>query len=575
MARYKALPSPKKKKGAEKGRPRPSSAGTSRVKVVLQDFRDDLASMSNQSSWLTKPSSSLPRNSSNDRLLIQPRESRDAPVDHGRVVYFVFFMQGMGMLFPWNVYITANAYFALRLKDTEFKSNFENLFSLTYTVFNFIFLWLAVRYGKSRYFNMVTAVALPMGLQTIVLLSSTFLVLSSDINPYTLFAITIISVAVSGACTALLQGGIFALAGRFPPVYTSAVMTGQGAAGLAVSLSSIATTLGEPCTSKLSIDDVRWSAFAYFMIASVVVVSSFIAFMSMSRITFAQHYAFGWGIEESFGNGQEETYPTLYEEGSPASERSSGNWSTDSVTRRHRSILESPVYTQEKMTPRTSPTASPMQSSGNVSPSTALNGDAISVEEEVMSSCELVGHIRKHAFSVAMVFAVTLCIFPAITSDVRSMVNVDPADPCPQEGRFYGDLWVPFSFLMFNVGDTTGRFLAVFKFIPASKIYLLSIFRIIFIPLFIMCNVVPSTFSPPVLAHDFWPIILMLLLALSNGYAASQEMMNGPMKVEAELQSRAGTMMVFFLQLGLILGSLMSFIARGIICSCNPFVSNS
>jgi len=311
-----------------------------------------------------------------------------------------------------------------------------------------------------------------------------------------------------------------------------------------------------------------------------VVVSSFIAFMSMSRITFAQHYAFGWGIEESFGgtdDGTDDgTFPMLHEEqGSPTSERSSGTWSsTDSVTRRHRSILESPVYTQEKMTPKTSPTSSPLQGSGNVSPTTGLNGDILIVEEEVMSSCELIQHIRKHAFSVTMVFAVTLCIFPAITSDVRSMVNVDPANPCPEEGRFYGDLWVPFSFFMFNIGDTAGRFLAVYKFIPASKIYLLSIFRVVFIPLFMMCNVVPSAFSPPVLAHDFWPITLMLLLALSNGYAASQEMMNGPMKVDPELQSRAGTMMVFFLQLGLILGSVCSFLARALICSCNPFVSN-
>ena len=536
-----------------------------------QQLGDDLPEKRNKPTWQRK--AARVRADSSEKLLTEQqqfRQNRNAPVDHNKLVYFVFFMQGVGMLFPWNVYITANTYFGLRFHGTVFESNFENIFSFTYTFFNFFFLWLAVRYGKSDYFNMVTAVAMPMILQTIVLVASTAFVLVPDINKYLLFCLTIFSIAVSGACTALLQGGIFALAGRFPPIYTSAVMTGQGVAGMTVSICSVITTLTEPCSSKITLADVRWSAFAYFSVASVVVITSFVSFMSMSTIDFAQYYAFGWGSDNVFEEGDNEEGLIESIHSSPGEEPAN----SPGGTRRHRSILESPVYTQEKMTPKTSPSATPPEY-----PSSDLYEVELPVfEEEVLSVCDLIMLIRRHAFSVTLVFMVTLSVFPAITSEVRPLSNKDPLNPCPSAGRLFGDLWIPCSFLLFNVGDTVGRFFAMYRIIPSEKIYFLSISRIVFVPLFLMCNVVPSISAStadlptPILAHDFWPVILMFLMSCTNGFLASQDMMYGPMQVEDELQSRAGTMMVFFLQLGLILGSIISFGVRAITCLCNPFV---
>ena len=63
-------------------------------------------------------------------------------------------------------------------------------------------------------------------------------------------------------------------------------MTGQGVAGMTVSICSVITTLTEPCSSKITLADVRWSAFACFSVASVVVITSFVSFMSMSTIDF-------------------------------------------------------------------------------------------------------------------------------------------------------------------------------------------------------------------------------------------------------------------------------------------------
>ena len=64
--------------------------------------------------------------------------------------------------------------------------------------------------------------------------------------------------------------------------------------------------------------------------------------------------------------------------------------------------------------------------------------------------------------------------------------------------------------------------------------------------------------------HDIYPITFLSLLALSNGYVASLEMMYAPNLVPKNEASRAGAIMAFFLVLGLVLGSLASFGIRAI-----------
>ena len=81
--------------------------------------------------------------------------------------------------------------------------------------------------------------------------------------------------------------------------------------------------------------------------------------------------------------------------------------------------------------------------------------------------------------------------------------------------RFYGDLWVPFSFLMFNLWDFVGRSAAGWKqIIPNTKglrtiargmlsvdagghiVLVICVFlRLVFVPLFLFCNVAPGKSS--------------------------------------------------------------------------------
>lgn len=57
---------------------------------------------------------------------------------------------------------------------------------------------------------------------------------------------------------------------------------------------------------------------------------------------------------------------------------------------------------------------------------------------------------------------------------------------------------------------------------------ILVIARVIFVPLFILCNVQPREYLPVVFANDAWYIVFMIVFAFSNGYLASLCMCFGP-----------------------------------------------
>jgi len=225
--------------------------------------------------------------------------------------------------------------------------------------------------------------------------------------------------------------------------------------------------------------------------------------------------------------------------------------------------------------------------------------------EERMGTCDLISYIWPNCLSVCLVFAVTLSIFPGVTSEIRSITNLNN-DRCPKSGRFYGlGVWQAVFFLLFNAGDTLGRLAAALRqCVPKKYVVVLSLSRVIFIPLFLACNVVAT--SPTIhpnstsiasstwttwtnknedvflssavdprlgfFSEDYYPIIFMCLLSVSNGYVASLEMMNAPSLVPKGQESRAGTIMAFFLVLGLVIGSMTSFGVRALACQCNPFV---
>uniref|UniRef100_A0A8C5N0G0 Solute carrier family 29 member 1 (Augustine blood group) n=1 Tax=Leptobrachium leishanense TaxID=445787 RepID=A0A8C5N0G0_9ANUR len=161
------------------------------------------------------------------------------------------------------------------------------------------------------------------------------------------------------------------------------------------------------------------------------------------------------------------------------------------------------------------------------------------------------------ALSVCLVFTVTIGIFPSVTADVKSTIAGDST---------WSIYFIPVScFLLFNAFDWAGRSLTAVCLWPGKDSKLLPVMvaaRLLFLPLFMLCNVSPRTYLPVYFAHDAWYICFMVIFALSNGYLASLCMCFGPKMVDAHEAETAGAIMAFFLSLGLALGAGVSFLLR-------------
>ena len=178
------------------------------------------------------------------------------------------------------------------------------------------------------------------------------------------------------------------------------------------------------------------------------------------------------------------------------------------------------------------------------------------------------------AFAVCYNFLVTLAIFPTIIASIAS-VNAETSD-----SRIFHDIFVPFAFLLFNIGDLGGRMAAtLIPFPPPRWQFIISLVRTVFFFLFLCCNVVlrdphgvPIETSLPILfGNDYVYWLFILLFAASNGYLASVCMITAPTIVDSKEKEKVGTLMITALVLGLSLGSFSSFALRAILCQCDPF----
>ena len=182
---------------------------------------------------------------------------------------------------------------------------------------------------------------------------------------------------------------------------------------------------------------------------------------------------------------------------------------------------------------------------------------------------------KVYNFNVAFVFIVTLAVFPPITTIITS-VSRDPHSILAQP-LFFSSV----HFLLFNVGDLLGRFVPSYPrlFITSPRNLLtFSIARVLFIPLFLLCHITPGV--TPLFNSDIAFFLLVLLLGLSNGYGGCATMVcASSLELNPKLEGKrvdvdtAATVASFSLVLGLVIGSVASFGVRAATCGgCNPFV---
>ena len=231
--------------------------------------------------------------------------------------------------------------------------------------------------------------------------------IDTDTWQYEFLIVTLVSVVFINVNAAIFQGGILGVAGKFPPAYMGAVFSGQAVGGIFASGCNV-VFLAMGATALQS-------GFFCFLTSVVFLLTALVAYGMVTRSEFYQHHL---GEVGSQGAEDKEKKPE------------------DSK------LLES-------------------------------NGDGAPSIPVKVNPFRVLIQISPYAAAVLLCFLVTLGCFPAITAQVDEIVfklafihyNViiipQVVSTMPEDSKWAATFYIPVAcFLLFNIGDYIGRFLA-------------------------------------------------------------------------------------------------------------------
>lgn len=221
-------------------------------------------------------------------------DTAEEPKDHYRIVYVLFYLFGVTSLVPWNFLITANDYWMYKFRDTtpnnltilevrktQFQAEFTSYLNVATAIPNLIFLVLNSLYGhlvalKSRLQGSLIVVTICF------LVTTSFVQVDTDEWQNTFFIITMVSVVIMTAASAVFIGGLVGIASRFSKEYMAAVVSGQSLGGIIAAVAQIISL-----AFKIS---PLHSALIYFVIADIMVILSLISYIMLYKLDFFTYH---------------------------------------------------------------------------------------------------------------------------------------------------------------------------------------------------------------------------------------------------------------------------------------------
>ncbi|KAM6922124.1 equilibrative nucleoside transporter 1-like isoform 1-T3 [Lycodopsis pacificus] len=441
----------------------------------------------------------------------------NAPRDKYNAVWIIFFILGLGTLLPWNFFMTATMYFTSRLKDptdlssrqtTNETSEGGDTRNVLESKFNNVMTLCAmVPLLIFTCLNSFLHQRIPQKLRIIGSLAVILVVflLTAVFVKVDVAPLTFFTITMIKIICINSFGAILqgSLFGLAGILPASYTTPIMSGQGLAGTFAAFSMICALATGSAL-----QDTAFGYFITACVVILLAITSYIALPRMEFFQFYMESNGSTPS---ADEENNMDLLKKESPAEKR--------------------PVVSL--------------------------------VEDEAKPTVSVINIFKQiwvMALSVCFIFTVTIGTFPAVTVEVKSTVA---------NGGTWEKYFIPVScFLLFNLMDWAGRSLTAVCMWPGKDSIWLPVMvglRVIFIPLFMLCNVQPRYRLPVVFGHDALYIMFMIVFSFSNGYLASLCMCFGPKKVPPHEAETAGAIMAFFLSLGLALGAGVSFAFRAMI----------
>nr|XP_022906238.1 equilibrative nucleoside transporter 1 [Onthophagus taurus] len=212
----------------------------------------------------------------------------NAPKDRYQLVYWIFLLHGIGVLTPWNMFITANDYFTTYKlsydytgQNTTYSDTFLQNLGFASQVPNLAFNWLNIFVVLGG--NLTTRIVWSIWVEVIIFLFTIILAMMDTSGwPGTFFWLTMCSVVLLNMMNGVYQNTIFGMAAKLPPKYTGAVILGSNISGTFTAIVSV--------ISKLVSSNQRMAAIYYFITALLVLLVCFDTYFALPLNRFYRHH---------------------------------------------------------------------------------------------------------------------------------------------------------------------------------------------------------------------------------------------------------------------------------------------
>ncbi|KAI3403404.2 hypothetical protein KGF56_003825 [Candida oxycetoniae] len=425
--------------------------------------------------------------------------------------YLTFMIMGVALLWPWNCFLSASAFYGTRFSNTLslvkiYSSTMMSVSTITSTAYNF---YLSQKQTGVNYRKRVH-IGLNMTIFIFVFMAITCVVqLLIDMDDTAFFIILMFMVFLSAAATCLAQNGVMAMVNVMGSRYANAVMVGQAIAGVLPSCALIVSVLlvGEKGSEEKHKIEKDFGVFMYYITASLICI------VGLSLLYLVTQYESGLEYHKLDQITQDDNvFPE--EEGQEEEEREEQE-------------------EQELV-------------------------DSIPTQKQFVPFFQLWSKLKLIVMTIFFTFSITLA-FPVFASVVESNHTESKFK------LFNKQIFVPFIYLIWNLGDLLGRVSCGFPrlnmVVTSPRILITySLARLVFIPLFLTCNVHPGV-SEPLIKSDIWYILLQLLFGISNGQlCTSSFMIVGKHCDTDDEKEAAGGFTSVFLSVGLAVGSIFSYL---------------
>jgi len=507
-------------------------------------------------------------------------EDRD-PDDRFMLVYLIMVLIGAGLLYPYNTLITASDYF-----DSKFGADRQTEYYITMVLtYPFILMFLVMlRYGAQLSFSIRIITAFT--LQGVALAMVPVFVETQDAD--TGFWIVIAITFVIGLGTAVLQSSIYGFTSLLPSVYSQAMMAGQAIAGVSVSITRIITKQVFPETHA-GYSEGGKIFFGVGAGCNLICAFGFLVVLRLGFVRFhMRHYHSRRYEQKRIQKIKKEERRLARDKlgsmkamlDSPADSiattplnlkrnntqlltrtmspyglslrnflyRTTGtgarnSWMTEEQD--YDAIPETVPKRSEEKTGVTSPLLKKSSASAPRTPIIDGGKHTVQAQANTLHKVDFWVVHRKVlplGLCITCVFVITFLMFPGLTTQLQS------EHPSLNNGWF-----VIILITTFNSFDVVGRYTPSYTFLGLTKdtLWIGVCMRLLLYPIWLLAFLNVYTIDVVVYAG-------MVLMAFSNGFLCTLAMMWGPELCEEPERETGGSIMGFYLNFGIFLGSHMA-----------------